>query len=115
MNKVILLGRTTQDVEVKEFGKGKEKGKYCTFSLAVRRDNENTDFINCTAFGITAELIEKYVEKGQRILVEGRLQVSSYEDEEGKKHNQLKVIANNIEFADGRKEEEPKKKTYYKE
>ena len=117
MNKVILLGRLTTDAEVKEFGKGKEKGKYATFTLAVRKDNENADFISCTAFGITAKLVEKYVSKGQRILVEGRIGTSNYEDEEGNKHYSTKIIVSNIEFADGRKEdqeEEPKKKSYYK-
>ena len=92
MNKVELIGRLTSDVETKEFGKGNDKGTYANFSLAVRRDEENTDFIDCTAFGKTAEFIEEYLSKGNRIAIEGSLQKSSYEDKEGEIHYQTKVI-----------------------
>lgn len=101
MNKVILIGRLTADVEVKEFGKGKDKGSYANFTLAIRRDEENTDFINCTAFGKTAEFLAEYIEKGTRIAVEGALQTSQYEDGDGNKHYQTKVMVNKCEFADG--------------
>ena len=101
MNKVVLIGRLTSDVETKEYGKGKDKGTYANFSLAVRRDEENTDFIDCTAFGKTAEFIEEYLSKGNRIAIEGSLQKTSYEDKEGETHYQTKVIVQRAEFADG--------------
>lgn len=110
MNKVVLIGRLTADVETKEFGKGKDKGVLASFTLAIRRDEDNTDFINCTAFGKTAEFLEKYTAKGNRIAVEGRLQNDKYEDKEGNTRYNMKVIVELVEFADGKREEEPKSK-----
>lgn len=105
MNKVILIGRTTSDIETENYGKGKEKNSYANFSLAVRRDEDNTDFINCVAFGQTAEFFEKYVEKGTRVAVEGSLQTSSYQDKDGNTKYSTKVVISRGEFADGNKKD----------
>lgn len=101
MNKVVLIGRLTSDVETKEFGKGKDKGVLASFTLAIRRDEDNTDFINCTAFGKTAEFLEKYTAKGNRIAVEGSIQNSRYEDKDGNTRYSTKVVVTKGEFADG--------------
>lgn len=87
MNKVILSGRMTRDAEVKTYGKGKEKSKVARFSIAVRdgkdaKGEPQAQFIRCVAFGVLAELIDKFTEKGQVITVSGRLKNGSYEDED---------------------------------
>ena len=83
MNKVELLGRTTADVELQKTKDGKE---YARFTLAVQRrlDKEKTDFLDCVAFGKLAEVISKYVKKGNRIIVCGNIQTSIVEKEKTK-------------------------------
>lgn len=78
MNKVILMGRLTRDAEVR-YSQGQNQTAVARFSLAVdrkfKRDGEpDADFFNCTAFGRTAEVIERYCGKGSKILVDGRVQ-----------------------------------------
>lgn len=89
MNKVILSGRMTRDAEVNTYGKGKDQSKVARFSVAVRdgkdaKGEPQAQFIRCVAFGVLAELIEKFTEKGQIITVCGRLKNGSYEDEKDK-------------------------------
>lgn len=93
MNLAILLGHITKDIETKTTSSGKE---VASFSLAVRRDNENTDFIPCTAFGKTAELLSKYCSKGSKISVEGSLRQNSYTDKDGNKRTTYNVLVNKI-------------------
>ena len=88
MNRVILKGRLTRDPEIR-YTAGAEQKEVAKFNIAVdrpiKKDAEaQADFINCTCFGKTAELIEKYFRKGQEILVEGRWQTGSFE-KDGKK------------------------------
>ena len=87
MNKVILSGRMTRDAEVKTYGKGKDQSKVARFSIAVRdgkdaKGEPQAQFIRCVAFGVLAELIDKFTEKGQVITVCGRLKNGSYEDKD---------------------------------
>lgn len=102
MNKVILCGRTTKDTDIQMTTTGK---KVCRFSLAVD-DGKNEDgsrrtqFIDCEAWNQSAEFLERYVSKGTRILVEGRLNKRSYE-KDGVKHYPTNVVCDRIEFADG--------------
>lgn len=104
MNLVVLNGRLTRDPELK-FG---QSGKaYSRFSIAVDRpfqsgtdkNSQTTDFINCVAFGKTAEFIGEYFRKGRKILLNGRLQMSQYESE-GKKITTYVVIADSVEFGE---------------
>ena len=99
MNNVILLGRITKDPELKYTGSGK---LYCRFTLAVNREfnKEETDFINCVAWDKRAETIEKYLRKGKRILVAGRLMIGSYDNKEGKKVYTTDVIVDNFNIID---------------
>ena len=109
MNIVTLIGRLTKDPEIKYGSSGKA---YARFTLAITRplNKEETDFINCVAFGKTAELIEKYVKKGNRFGVVGRLQVGSYE-KDGEKRITTDVMVDQIEFLESKSEssESPKK------
>ena len=106
MNLVVLNGRLTRDPELK-FG---QSGKaYSRFSIAVDRpfqssadkNSQTADFINCVAFGKTAEFIGEYFRKGRKILLNGRLQMSQYESE-GKKITTYVVIADSVEFGEAK-------------
>lgn len=100
MNKVILIGNLTQDPELSEVGSGT---KTCRFTLAVNRDYKNangereTDFINCQAWRSTAENLVKYMRKGRKIAVTGRIQVRSYEKDD-EKRTAWEIQADEIEF-----------------
>lgn len=101
MNTVTLLGRLTKDVEFRYMPNGKG---VASFTLAVNRPFKNAngeneaDFIPVVLFGKTAELAANYVHKGNRLLVEGRLQVRSYDAKDGSKRYVTEVIGNDIEF-----------------
>ena len=88
MNKVILMGRLTREPEVR-YSNGAEPLAVAHYTLAVnrrfkRKDEPEADFIPCVAFGKSGEFAEKYFRKGQLVAVTGRLQVRSWEDNEGK-------------------------------
>ena len=106
MNKVILMGRLTRDPEVR-YG-GATNSAVARFSLAVDRrfkrdgDEQTADFINCVAFGKTAEFLEKYARKGTKFVVEGRIQTGSYTNKEGQKVYTTDVVCENVEFAESK-------------
>ena len=82
INNVVLTGRLTKDIELRRT----TSGKVCTgFTLAVNRNKQETDFINCVAWDKVAELLERYTHKGSQIGVEGRIQTRNYDDRNGKK------------------------------
>ena len=80
MNIVMLIGRLTSDPELRQ----NENYTHCKFTLAVNRVKEGTDFINCIAWNKQAELIGKYLHKGNQVAIEGRIQTGSYEGKNGK-------------------------------
>jgi len=107
MNKVILMGRLTRDPELRY--SNTSNVAVVKFSLAVdrrfkREGQPEADFINCTAFGKTGEFINNYFNKGMRVAVTGRLQVSSWEEEPGKRRYSTDVIVEEAYFADSKKE-----------
>ena len=101
MNKIILLGRLVKDPEVRVTTTDKT---VCTFTLAVDRPftakngQREADFINIVTWNKTAELCGNSLTKGQRALVEGRLQIRSYEGSDGQKRWVTEVIADRVEF-----------------
>lgn len=100
MNLVILTGRLTRDPELK-FG---QSGKaYSRFSLAVDRPFQKgeADFINCVAFGKTAELIGEYLRKGRKVGVQGRMQMNRYEVN-GEKRTSYDVLVDTVEFLESK-------------
>ena len=103
MNKVFLSGNLTRDPEVRYSQSGKA---YARMGIAVRRqfskDKDAVDFFNLVAWDKTAEFCGRYLTKGSRVLVEGRLQTSSYENKEGVKVNSVEIWVDNIEFAGAR-------------
>ncbi len=109
MNRVVLIGRLTKDVEVKATMGGQT---YTRFTLAVNRGKEVTDFISCTAWEKTAELLKTYTHKGSQIGVEGRLQSNSWEDMNGKKNYGMDVRVDSITLLDKKEQkEEPERET----
>lgn len=105
MNKIILMGRLVRDPEVRYTQTGKV---VCQFTLAVDRPFSNqegqreADFIPVIVWGKQAELCGNSLTKGQRALVEGRLQIRSYDTKDGSKRWVTEVIANNFEFIERR-------------
>lgn len=102
MNKVIFMGRLTADPEMKQSG----ETTIARFNLAVDRrgKRDEADFFNCTAFGKLAEFVGKWLNKGSKILLEGRIQNNNYTDREGRKVYGFQVIADSIEFAGAKAE-----------
>lgn len=105
MNKVILMGRLTRDPEIR-YG-GANNTAVAKFSFAVprkfKRDGEpDCDFINCTAFGKTAEFIEKWCRQGTKLLLEGRWQTGSYTNKDGQKVYTNDCMVENCEFAESK-------------
>lgn len=94
MNRVTLMGRLTRDPELKKTQAGKSM---CAFDLAVNTRGK-TYFIKCKAWGITAENLSKYIRKGGMVGVDGSLQVSTYDTENGKK-TITEVVCDEIAFA----------------
>lgn len=105
MNKVILMGRLVRDPESRY-----TQDQMCVakFTLAVDRrgKDKEADFISCTAFGKTAEFVEKYIKKGTKVALEGRWQTGSYTNKEGTKIYTNDCIVDQIEFAESKKSEE---------
>ena len=98
MNVAILMGRLTRDPELKYTSNGKA---YTTFTLAVQKTKDEAEFIDCVAWEKTAENIAEYFGKGNRILIQGRLSVNSYE-QNGEKRKFTRVLANTFEFIDSK-------------
>ena len=107
MNNVILMGRLTRDPELKYSQSGKA---FCKFSLAVQREfnREEADFINCLAFGKTAETIAEWLGKGRRIALQGRIQTGSYQNSNGDTVYTTEVVADRFEFIDSQNENSKK-------
>lgn len=105
MNRVILTGRTTSDIEIKSAG----EHTYTRFNLAVSRVKGNeSDFIACQAWNKTAELLQKHVSKGDRIGIEGCIRTGSYE-KDGRRVYTTDVVVEKVEFLSTKQKEEPKK------
>ena len=102
MNKAILFGRLTKDVDLRTTPSGRS---VAMLTLAIDRPvtkdgNKEADFIPVVLWGKTAEAVARYVHKGQRLLVEGRIQVRSYDGKDGQKRYATEVVADKAEFID---------------
>lgn len=120
MNKVILMGRLTRDPEVR-YSQGENASAIARFSLAVdrrfKRDGDaEADFFNCTAFGRQAEFVERYLKRGTKMVVTGRIQNNNYTNRDGQKVYGVQIMVEELEFAESkaagsdtgsRKKEEP--------
>lgn len=104
MNKFYGIGRTTSKPKLGDNG----KIKIAKFNLAINRNFKNkegnyeSDFISCIAFNKTAELLDKYTEKGDKIAVEGRIQTGSYQDKQGNTKYTTDLVIDNVEFLESK-------------
>lgn len=102
INQVILMGRLTRDPELRTTPSGKS---VCSFSLAVDRQfsqDDSADFFDVTAWDKLGDLVNQYLSKGRRCLVQGRLRQDSWDDKEtGKKRSRVEVVATDVTFLDG--------------
>ena len=108
MNKVILMGRLTKDPDILYTQDGTAVARY---TLAVdrryQRDGEQkADFISCVAFGKSGEFAEKYLHKGMKIMVSGRIQTGSYTNRDGQKVYTTDIVVEEQEFAESKKTQE---------
>ena len=108
MNKVILMGRLTRDPEVR-YSQGAQPLAIARYTLAVDRrgtrnngDDQTADFINCVAFGRSGEFAERYLHKGTKICVSGRIQTGSYTNKDGVKVYTTEVVVDDQEFAESK-------------
>ena len=104
-NKVILLGNLTRDIEMRHTQSGMALAK---FGMAVNRkwsqngeQKESTCFVDMTAWGRQAEVLAQYVGKGSQLFIEGRLEYSTWESQEGGKRSKLEVVVENFQFVGG--------------
>ncbi len=103
MNQVSLLGRLVKDIEIITTKNDKIIGK---FTLAVNRKfkKDETDFINCIAFGKTAEIMAQYLSKGSQIAVTGSIQTGSYEAQDGSRRYTTNIIVDSFDFCSNAKQ-----------
>lgn len=108
MNAVVLVGRTTRDIDLRRTGNGTA---VASFTLAVNRDfktndGQEADFIQCVAWKKTAELLEQYVHKGDKIALNGSIRTRNYEDSHGRTVYVTEVLANHVEFLESKSREQ---------
>ena len=106
LNKFICIGNMTRDPELRFPQSGIA---VCKFSIAINDgwgDKKTVSFINCVAFGKTAEATANYTHKGSKVGIESRVQTSSYENKEGKKVYTTDFIIDKIEFLDSKKDKQ---------
>lgn len=111
MNKAALTGRLTKDPEVR-YSQGENSTAIARFTLAVDRrlkqeGQPSADFISCVAFGKAAEFVEKYFTKGMKMELTGRIQTGSYTNQQGAKVYTTDVIAEELSFAESKREDQP--------
>lgn len=108
MNKVIEIGRLTRDPDISSSASGTV---FARFSIAVdrrfKREGEpDADFFNCSAFGKTAEFIERYIKKGTKVALAGRLENNDYTNKDGQKIHDIRIMVEEIEFAESKKSDQ---------
>ena len=103
LNHVCLDGRLTKDPEIRYT---QSKKAAASFRLAVNRDGEGTDFLNCTAWDKTATFLEQYFKKGSRLILAGKVRSKEWE-KDGKKQYGMEIVADRIYFGDSKKDAKP--------
>ena len=103
-NKVMLMGNLTRDIELKVLPQGNQTvGNFAMamnrkFKSASGEEREEVTFVDCEAWGRTAEIMKQYLSKGRPVFIEGRLKLDQWEDKEGKKQSRLRVVVENFQF-----------------
>lgn len=110
-NKVLLIGNLTRDIELRQLPNSNTS--VANIGLAVNRkfrtadgeSREEVTFVDCEAFGRTAETMSQYLRKGRAVFIEGRLRLDQWEDKEGQKRSKMKVVVDNFQFLDSGRSE----------
>lgn len=105
INKVILMGRLTRDPELRNTASGTS---VCNFTVAVDDgygENRSTSFINCVAWGKSAEFVSNYFSKGKMIIVIGRIQTRTWDGQDGRKNYSTEVVASEVSFGESKRSE----------
>lgn len=95
INNVFIIGRFTRDPEMKVTANGKT---LANFSVAVNHQKDQVSFINCTAWGKTAEIIAEYCKKGMQVAIEGYLQQNRWKDQSGGNRSDVQIVVNTLQF-----------------
>ena len=110
LNRIVIMGRLTANPELRRTGSGVA---VASFTLAVDRDfsgkdsgEKETDFIDCVAWRNTGEFVAKHFTKGRMAVAAGRLQIRSWTDKDGNKRRTAEVVADNVYFADSKRDSE---------
>lgn len=106
MNSIVIVGRAVRDAEVR-YSTGEKSTAYGNYTLAVDRPykkdgDKETDFIMCKVVGKTAEFAEKYITKGVKMIVRGRMQIDNYTDKDGNKRQSAYIFVEQQEFAESK-------------
>ena len=115
LNHIVIMGRLTRDPELRRTDSGIA---VASFTVAVDRDyaaqgqEKETDFIDCVAWRKTGEFVSNYFTKGSMIVVSGRLQLRSWADKDGGKRRSAEIVADNVYFGEGRKNQEGSSQGY---
>lgn len=108
MNKVILAGRLGHDPEIKNTKDGQLVTTVNIATTEISKENEYTEWHRIVAFGRTAEIMGKYLKKGVKILVEGKLRTNRWSDNEGITRSQTTIVVDRMEFMESKKEDNNK-------
>lgn len=115
MNKVLLTGRLTKEIELQQYNNGQNMN--CRFTLAVDRGtkdaqgNKQSDFISCVAFNQSADFLAKYCHKGDKIGIEGRIQTGQYQAQDGNTKYTTDVIVDRLEI-ESQVQQQPQQQGY---
>ena len=118
MNKIILIGRSVKQAEIRATSTGKQ---VASFTLAVDRDFKNAqgereaDFLPCVVWGKLSEVCEKYVTKGKQIAVAGRIQTRNYEDKDGQRRYITEVIVSDLQLLGSRQDAQQPQEPEFRE
>lgn len=110
MNKVFLIGNITKDIELRQSNSGKF---VVEFSVAINNGKDQqgnelpADFVNCTAWNKTAEILDKYTNKGSKISVEGAIKTQTWVDQQGNNRYKTYVLVDRVELLGGRPQQQP--------
>lgn len=102
MNEVILIGRLTRDIDIRQTTTGKTVGNF-TLAVPRPRKDDTPDFIDCVAWESTADILSHYVKKGQQLAVVGHIQIRSY-DKDGRKVKVMEIIVDRFDFLSHKEE-----------
>lgn len=108
MNQFNAIGRLTKDPDIRQTQSGKKVARY---TLAIDRQGDGTDFIPCMAWERGADFAEKYLHKGMKIGITGRIQTGSYDDKDGKKVYTTDIVVNQHYFCESKAAEQPAQTT----